>query len=562
MALAFTENDLRNAAGPMGFERGLGYRDCVEELDIGPDEVNAIVVGSFEYDVTLYRDRGALTGECSCPWGQEGNFCKHCVAVGLAALAAWAAGTAGLAPGPARPDLEAWLDSLGEAELREELRVLIRGDRELRRRFELRVAQAGQDAGQVRGLVRQLLRRGGREFIDYEDGDAYAVRVEEAGHAIEGLIAAGAGEEAMLVCREATGFALEALATAEDANGSISASVAELLPLHLRACQSAQPDPLELARHLAEHNLGDEFDLGYDVGDYAHLLGAKGFEHLRDVVAAAYERNPKGMREKQFMEEMVRRGGDLDELVTLLSRDLDSYGRQHLRIAIDLDAAGRAEEALKWAETGLRESTGFVGTDLVEFVALRYTQAGRFKDLLRLRRERFSAELTVSHYELLRETATVLGLWESERNKAMVLLRRDAAKQGPLARYGMGPVLIDVLIAEGDFEGAWEQAQKGSSEPQRLKLAALIRLTHPGEALTVYQSALDSLRSQTGEEVYRRVLELLQGALACHVGLGTPDAFAAYLAEFRAEQKRKRNLIKLLDAAGLTTDEAPPVLKG
>ena len=551
MALAFTEDDLRNAAGPMGFERGLNYRDCVEELEIGPDEVDAIVVGSFEYDVTLSRERGVLAGRCSCPWGQEGNFCKHCVAVGLAVLAAWAAVGPGAAPGPARPDLDAWLGSLTEAELREELRVLIRGDRELRRRFELRVAQAGQDAGQVRGLVRQLLRRGGREFIDYEDGDAYAVRVEEAGNAIEGLIEAGAAEEAMLVCREATGFAIEALATAEDANGSIYASVGDLLPLHLRAARAARPDPLELARHLAEHNLADDLDLGYDLGEYAELLGAKGFEHLRDVVAAAYERNPKGPRERRFMEELVRRGGDLDELVALLSRDLDSYGRQHLRIAIDLDAAGRGEEALTWAETGLRESTGFVGTDLVEFVALRYTQAGRIKDLLRLRRERFSAELTVSHYELLRETATALGLWQSERNRAMALLRRDAAKQGPLARYGMGPVLIDVLIAEGDFEGAWEQSRKGSSEPQRLKLAALVRNSRPAEALEVYQRALEPLRAQTGEEVYRRVLELLQGVQACHAVLGTPAGFAAYLAAFRTEQKRKRNLIRLLDAAGL-----------
>jgi uncharacterized Zn finger protein len=552
MALAFTEDDLRNAAGPMGYERGLGYRDCVEELDIGPEQVDAIVVGSFEYDVTLRRERGRLVGECSCPWGQEGNFCKHCVAVGLAALAAWAAGVPGAADAAGRPDLDDWLDALTEAELREELRVLIRGDREVRRRFELRLAQADQDAGRVRGLVRQLLRRGGREFVDYEDGDAYAVRVEEAGHAIEGLIEAGAAEEAMLVCREATGYALEALATAEDANGSIAAAVAALLPLHLRACAAARPDPLELARHLAEHNLADEQDLAYDLDDYADLLGAKGFEHLRDAVAAAYQRNPKGMREKQFMEELVRREGDLDELVALLARDLDSYGRQHLRIAVELDAAGRGEEALKWAETGLRESTGFVGTDLVEFVALRYTQAGRFKDLLRLRRERFTAEMTVSHYELLREIAAKLGVWEAERAKAMVLLRRDAAKQGPLARYGMGPVLIDVLIAEGDYEGAWEQARKGSSEPQRLKLAALIRQSRPAEALEVYQRALETLRSQTGEEVYRRVLELLQGVQACHGVLGTEAEFAAYLSALRSEQKRRRNLIRLLDAAGLT----------
>jgi uncharacterized Zn finger protein len=134
----------------------------------------------------------------------------------------------------------------------------------------------------------------------------------------------------------------------------------------------------------------------------------------------------------------------------------------------------------------------------------------------------------------------------------MALLRRDAAKQGPLARYGMGPVLIDVLIAEGDFEGAWEQARKGSSEPQRLKLAALIRPTRPAEALEVYQRALEPLRTQTGEEAYRRVLELLQGIQACHAVLGSPAEFAAYLAAFRAEQKRKRNLIRLLDAAGLT----------
>ena len=56
---------------------------------------------------------------------------------------------------------------------------------------------------------------------------------------------------------------------------------------------------------------------------------------------------------------------------------------------------------------------------------------------------------------------------------------------------------------------------------------------------------------QTGEDVYRREVELLQGIRACHAMLGTGDAFAAYLAAFRKEQRRKRNLMRLLDSVGL-----------
>ncbi|MFF9511987.1 hypothetical protein ACF1BU_35715 [Streptomyces sp. NPDC014724] len=37
----------------------------------------------------------------------------------------------------------------------------------------------------------------------------------------------------------------------------------------------------------------------------------------------------------------------------------------------------------------------------------------------------------------------------------------------------------------------------------------------------------------------------------CHRRLGTPDDFAAHLAALRAGQKRKRNLMRLLDQHGL-----------
>jgi uncharacterized Zn finger protein len=133
----------------------------------------------------------------------------------------------------------------------------------------------------------------------------------------------------------------------------------------------------------------------------------------------------------------------------------------------------------------------------------------------------------------------------------MALLHDDLAKQGPKAQLGMGPVLIDILVLEGDYDAAWELSRKAGSEPQRLKLAALIRADRPEEALDVYDQALAPLRPQTGEDAYRREVELLQAIRACHTRMGTEPAFAAYLAAFRKEQRRKRNLMRLMDSVGL-----------
>jgi len=72
--------------GEKSFGRGLGYLDAVGDLEIGVDQVTATVYGTDACEVVLDLDDGALTGDCSCPHGQEGFFCKHLVAVGLTAL--------------------------------------------------------------------------------------------------------------------------------------------------------------------------------------------------------------------------------------------------------------------------------------------------------------------------------------------------------------------------------------------------------------------------------------------------------------------------------------------
>jgi hypothetical protein len=50
---------------------------------------------------------------------------------------------------------------------------------------------------------------------------------------------------------------------------------------------------------------------------------------------------------------------------------------------------------------------------------------------------------------------------------------------------------------------------------------------------------------------YQEIARLLFGARACHRTLGTDQQFTGYLCALRPEQKRKRNLMKILDQHGL-----------
>src|SRR5262245_49996087 len=85
---ALTEADLRAAAGERSFERGTGYLRAVSGIELVGSQVMATVSGSADYLVVLTLPDAvagtSLRGECGCPYGQEGFFCKHCVAVGLA----------------------------------------------------------------------------------------------------------------------------------------------------------------------------------------------------------------------------------------------------------------------------------------------------------------------------------------------------------------------------------------------------------------------------------------------------------------------------------------------
>jgi len=569
---SITEAALRAAAGERSFERGVSYLGAVAGLQTVGNQIIATVRGTGDYLVVLTTGEaaagGGLRGECGCPYGQEGFFCKHCVAVGLTVMRnarTPVPRAAGMGPTRAS-DLSSWLSSLSREELLAIVCDQVIEDDDWRRQLELRAASAAADVPAISARVAGLL-QAGEDFgqnklvgqYGYLEGPEtwhYARRVRHVTEVIGDLTRTGHPADAALVAEQAFTAIAKASRRASDRAGVIGVATAGLAAAHHEACRIAPPDPARLADFLAEAMVSGDERGEIDFEDYSDLLGAVGLDRLRERVTAAWTANPSGAGEQEALERVLWAAGDIDGLVKVLSADLDSHGLSHLRIAAALDKAGRAREALAWAERGLREPSQ-PNQQLADYVVERYCSAGRLEDAVTVRRERFSAAASVAAYQQLRDVAERAGSWQPTRQWALGLLRAEATRLPRLRRPGTqrvwpgwvpGAVLIDVLIADGDIDAAWESAEGLASDAQWQRLADLVLETRPADALATYLRLIETLKKQTGDGAYERIAQLLKAARACHSRLGTSASFDAYVRSLREDQKRKRRLIRILDA--------------
>ncbi|WP_051696653.1 SWIM zinc finger family protein [Streptomyces sp. NRRL S-244] len=227
----------------------------MSRLEIADEAITATVDGSDAYEVELTEDEdGRLSGWCDCPYGQEGNFCEHGVAVGLTVL-----GQADSVP-PQRsaaasctrlPD--AWLESRTRGELLVLVREQFVHDRDLHRRLALRTATAGEDTGIARERILSLLDT--RPFAHYgyvepADTRAYGRQAAAAVTALRALTAAGRAADAVEVAREALHVLGRACGEIEGSDGLIGNVATGPAEARLEFCRTGRPDPVETAEWL------------------------------------------------------------------------------------------------------------------------------------------------------------------------------------------------------------------------------------------------------------------------------------------------------------------------
>jgi hypothetical protein len=167
------------------------------------------------------------------------------------------------------------------------LLALLDEDPDLRLRFELRAALANADTAAVQGAVRELISVHGRGYVDGDAAFEYGDDVRQAAAAIGDLIGAGQAQDAIAIAREAIGLLTDAFAAIDDAAGAVADAGQELLDVHLRACETAPPEPAALGDYLAGLLLGDDHGFGPDLDDYADLLGEQGLAAVRERMAAS-----------------------------------------------------------------------------------------------------------------------------------------------------------------------------------------------------------------------------------------------------------------------------------
>jgi len=275
--------NLRRMAGAVSFERGEDYflNGQVKALAEHEGTITAKVQGTRPYRVELWIEEEDLEYSCTCPMGADGEFCKHCVGVGLAWLEAGQAKSpeqAKAQQGVTMDDVRAYLLGQDKNALVEMLVNRAIEDDRLRQSLFIKAAKKsskGLDLATYRRAIDDAVEPDG--FVDYRSAYDYAHGIEEVIDSVEELLKEGYGTEVIELTEHALGEVENAMGSVDDSNGEMGSILERLQEIHHQACKKAKPDPEALARRLFEWELRTHYDTFYGaVAAYADILGKKG----------------------------------------------------------------------------------------------------------------------------------------------------------------------------------------------------------------------------------------------------------------------------------------------
>lgn len=537
MTAWFSEGDLRAAAGEASFRRGRDYVAAVGDVQPTALGVKARVRGSDTYEVWLGWDGGRLVGECGCPFGADGNFCKHCVAVGLVLLEEREQDR------EPEIDLEGYLCSLDPGDLVELLLAQAERDPVLYRKLSLRAVGTG-GTPQVAVLRRQLddaLRA--RGYLDHQATLDYARRATDALATIVELLDTGHAAEARPLARGAVEAITAAMSTMDDVTGAVVGVCRRAFSLYAKACTAARPNPAKLATWIVRLKVEGPGWPTLELADFVEALGSTGMAEYRALVRqAAQDADPdKALLVRAMRTQLAEVDGDLDAHVDILAEGIPNP-KAFLDIANLLRSKEQLAGAIRWAERGLEE-TG--DPRLADVLIQSYVDDGRPSAAVAVREEALRTAPTRLTYANLRETAQLAGEWESAREGALDVLRAAAEN-------GDADELVGVLLDDGEPAEAWRAAEKhGCGDRVWLEAARTHGRDDPDEVLVGYRRVIENCLRRTGRDAYREVAALLEELRELSARCGAEPAFAALVADIRARHPRRRALLVELDRRDL-----------
>ncbi|WFU14103.1 DUF6880 family protein [Bradyrhizobium sp. CB3481] len=552
----FSIDALRDLAGDKTFARGEAYhRDGqVQILIVEPGRVLAQVAGTEDYRTELTGRGSVIGGDCSCVAFRDWGICKHMVAVALATNALG-------------PDAEA--EGAGVLNrIRDDLKrkavdqlvgmivELAERDPVLLRRLDMAAAAADADDGTLRKRLRKAIDAATqtRGYVEYGEVQDWASNLNASLDVIDDLASGSRSDLALELAEYAIDRIERAIANVDDSDGYCSELLARARDIHLAAAESAQPDPVQLARKLFAREVDGDYGTFAGAAElYADVLGEPGLAEYNRLAVKAWEKLPRrggGVRRqedefsaqyerlKAILDFFAERAGDVDTRIALRARDLSSAWR-YLELARFCQSQGRFDEALRRAEEGLWVfEDGQPDERLVSFTVEMLLKAGRKTDAEALLWRAFDKAPGLKLYKQLRELGGKAAL-----DRIIGILETRSTGRERSGWYSIADLLVTILIEENMFDSAWAVARKQKiSFGARVALADASKAGYPREALEVYAERVNQFVNTGGNHAYAEAAKLIAQMAA----LQSTAQQAAYVAALKARHKQKRNFMKLL----------------
>ncbi len=569
----FGAETISDLAGPRVFQRGVVCQaeGRVEIRTRSEQRIEATVRGTVPYFVELWIAHGGPKWSCSCPYAEDGLFCKHCVAVALTLVSKEATRASFVPePGESAPavDLAAHVGGLSRERLVEIVLERCETDWAFRERLDAE-ATAARGSGPDLAVWRRRIDgayspRGG--FVGYREAEGWASDVHDVLDGVEMLVDTGHAEAAIVLAEHAHRCTEAAIEHIDDSDGWLTDIEGRVSRLHLVACTVARSEPVSLARRLVDLELTSELD-GFHraAATYADVLGEAGIEEYRRILEPRWEAVKDSEEEfsggrfrvEQAMIGVALAGADPDALIEILGEGT-LYPHDYLEIAGSLAEAGREEEAIGWARRGLAEwpSRPMQLSELRQLLAELLRARGEPGEAVGLFWDAFQMTSSLSSYrDLLAQAGSDADLWAV---RCIELLRTRMAEESPeqedrrpwfIPRSSQA--LIEILMYEGDIDEAWAVAtEHGASIDTWSSLARAREATHPLDSIGVYERDVAALIDQKKRRSYESAVRLLARIEKLAEGAGEPGAFRELVQRMRTEHKPKWSFMEMLDREG------------
>lgn len=615
-------------------QRGKGYVGHVSDVAAGKDgRVVATVFGTHKYATEVRVDgEGQVEGRCSCPVGHR---CKHTVALILKCIELLEAGKTvppieeddwrleklgdeddwdeddeededseeedGTPPSrraaSGSGELDAFVESLGNAEAKRLLKSIIKGHRVVRNELERRLRDEQGNVGKLLQAARRELSEASEEYGYGHpwSQESYTPDYSKLRKTLERLRALKAGRELAEFGRHLIEDTYEQIECSDD-EGETADEVASCLAVVAAAVREA-PDMSE----------ADKLRWFYEMSDMADFdivrLEDEPFQHPEQWSPAAWS---------ALADDLAQSFAQVQES----NGEVSSYYRERLlkSLASALDHAGRTEEARTarvaffhhehkfnaLARLLLGEGNLDEAWDTAANAAAKVERDGKtevmneglsdlretLRDIARARKdermaltiqaEDFFAAPSAPGFRDLLAAAAPSGFTDALRAPLIRFLetgeRPTYAKRSdwPLKPSGIpensenhrdsgAEILLEIALEEknsDDILRRWrELPATGSRSPwdrdprERYgdAVADALAVPHPEVSLEIWEAAIKKRLPETGKYAYEQIAALLRKERGPMTSLGRSAEWTARVRELREAYKRRRLFVEILD---------------